>query len=64
MSQESIDKACSALNHMVEAANEMSTASVELKMAGDKATAELLDKIRSDFRSLRLEVAKRLNENL
>ena len=63
MSQESLDKIADALNHMVEAANEMNIASTKLRQAGDKATADRLDKVRADFRTLRLDVTNRVTES-
>lgn len=62
MSQESLDKIADALLHMVEAANEMNFASTKLRQAGDKATADKLDKVRADFRTLRLDVTNRITE--
>lgn len=62
MSQESIDKACDALNHMVDAANELNFASTKLRQAGDKTTADKLDKVRDDFRAIRLDVASKLSD--
>lgn len=62
MSEASKDKIVASLDHMVEAANNMNVASVKLRQAGDKATADKLDKVRADFRAIRLEVANRLGE--
>lgn len=62
MSQESLDKIADALNHMVEAANDMNIASTKLRQAGDKATADKLEKVRADFRALRLDVTNRITE--
>ncbi len=64
MSQKSQDTICDALNHMVDGANEMYEASKKLKIAGDHARAEKLDKIRDNFRDLRMEITKLVGEEI
>ena len=64
MSNKTQDMISDSLLHMVEAADEMNLASNGLREAGDKQRADRLDKIRDDFRGLRMEITELVSKEI